>query len=175
MHCYSLRTPSWPAEQVQSCWRMRKHRKQRPTMAMADIFNQPNLIWPTSWLLMCEWAHPKSAQLGPFQQNHPANPRSMSKKKKNYVHCYRSLQSCSVQISRSVVSDSLRPHGLQHARPPCPSPTPRVYSNSCPLSWWCHPTISSSVVPFSSHFQSFPALGSFQMSHTHFNELYTLV
>ena len=63
----------------------------------------------------------------------------------------------SVQFSCSIVSDSLWPHGLQHARPPCPSPTPRVYSNSCPLSWWCHPTISSSVVPFSSHLQSFPA------------------
>ena len=55
-------------------------------------------------------------------------------------------------------------HGLQHARPPCPSPTPRVYSNSCPLSWWCYPTISSSVVPFSSHLQSFQASWSFQMS-----------
>ena len=70
----------------------------------------------------------------------------------------------SVQFSRSVVSDSLWPHGLQHARPPCPSPTPRVYSNSCPLSRWCHPTVSSSVIPFSSHLQSFPASGSFQMS-----------
>ena len=64
----------------------------------------------------------------------------------------------------SVVSDSLRPPGLQHARPPCPSPTPRVYSNSCPLSQWCHPTISSSVVPFSSCLHSFPASGSFPMS-----------
>ena len=62
------------------------------------------------------------------------------------------------------MSNSLRPHGLQHVRPPCPSPTPRVYSNSCPLSWWCHPTISSSVVPFSSHLQSFPASGSLLMS-----------
>ena len=70
----------------------------------------------------------------------------------------------SVQFRRSVVSDSLRPHGLQHIRPPCPSPTPRVYSNSWPLSWWCHPTISSSVVPFSSCHQSFPASGSFPMS-----------
>ena len=68
------------------------------------------------------------------------------------------------QFSRSVVSDSLWPHGLQHTRPPCPSPTPRVYSNSGPLSQWCHPTISSSVVPFSSHLQSFPASGSFQMN-----------
>ena len=62
------------------------------------------------------------------------------------------------------MSDSLRPHGLQHARPPCPSPAPGVYSNPCPLSWWCHPTISSSVVSFSFHLQFFPASGSFQMS-----------
>ena len=70
----------------------------------------------------------------------------------------------SVQFSRIVVSDSLWPHGLQYARLPCPSPTLRVYSNSCPLSWWCHSTISSSVIPFSSCFQSFPASGSFLMS-----------
>ena len=63
----------------------------------------------------------------------------------------------------SVTSDSLRPHGPQHARPPCPSPTPKVYPNSCPPSQWCHPTISSSVVPFSSWLQSFPPSGSFQM------------
>ena len=67
----------------------------------------------------------------------------------------------SVQLSLSVVSNSLWPHGLQHARFPCPSPTPRVYSNSCPSHRWCHPTISSSVVPFSSRLQSFPASGSF--------------
>ena len=70
----------------------------------------------------------------------------------------------SVQFSRSVVSDSLWPHEPHHARPLCPSPTPRVYPNSCPLSQWCHPTISSSIIPFSSHLQSFPASGSFQMS-----------
>ena len=70
----------------------------------------------------------------------------------------------SVQFSLSVVSDSSQPDGLQHARPPCPSPTPRVYSNSCPLSQWCHPTISSSVVPFSSRLQSLPVSGSFQIS-----------
>ena len=67
-------------------------------------------------------------------------------------------------FSHSVVSDSLQPHGLQHARPPCPSPTPRVHSNSCPLSRWCHPTISSSVIPFSSCLRGLPASGSFQMS-----------
>ena len=68
------------------------------------------------------------------------------------------------QFSRSVVSDSLRPHELQHARPPCPSPTPGVHSNSCPLSLWCHPAISSSVIPFSSCPQSLPASGSFPVS-----------
>ena len=70
----------------------------------------------------------------------------------------------SVQFSRSVVSDSLWPHESQHTRPPCPSLTPGVYSNSCPSSRWCHPSISSSVIPFSSRLQSFPASGSFQMS-----------
>ena len=74
------------------------------------------------------------------------------------------LQISSVQFSRSVVSDSLWPHGLQHPRPPYPSPTPGVYSNSCPLNRWCYPTISSSVVSFSSCLQSFPASGSFPMS-----------
>ena len=68
----------------------------------------------------------------------------------------------SVQFSCSVVSDSLRPHELQHARPPCPSPTPRVYSNSCPLSQWCR--LTKDVIPFSSRLQSFPATGSFPMS-----------
>ena len=70
----------------------------------------------------------------------------------------------SVQFSLSVVFDSLWSHGLQHASLPCPLPTPGAYSDSCPSSWWCHPTISSSVVPFSSHLQSFPVLGSFSMS-----------
>ena len=69
----------------------------------------------------------------------------------------------SIQFSCSVVSNSLRPHESQHARPPCPSPTPRAYSNSCPLSWWCHTTISSSAIPFSSHLQCFPASGSFKL------------
>ena len=70
----------------------------------------------------------------------------------------------SVHFSRSVVSDSLRHHELQHTRPPCPSPTPRVHSNSCPSSPWCHPTISSSVILFSSCPQSLPASESFPMS-----------
>ena len=70
----------------------------------------------------------------------------------------------SVQFSPSVVSDSLRPHESQHARPPCPSPTPGVHSDSCPSSWWDHPVISSSVIPFSSCPQSLPASQSFPMS-----------
>ena len=70
----------------------------------------------------------------------------------------------SVQFSCSVVSNSLRPHESQDNRPPCPSPTPGVHSDSSPSSWWCHPTISSSVIPFSSHLRFFPASGSFQMS-----------
>ena len=69
-----------------------------------------------------------------------------------------------VQFSRSVVSDPLRSHESKHSRPPCPSPTPGVHSNSCPLSQWCHPAISSSVIPFSSCPQSLPASGSFPMS-----------
>ena len=78
---------------------------------------------------------------------------------RNYSSCLQS-----VQFSHSVVSDSLQPHELQHARPPCPSPSPGVHPNPCPLSQWCHPTISSSVAPFSSCPQSFPASGSFTMS-----------
>ena len=68
------------------------------------------------------------------------------------------------QFSHSAISTSLWPHGLQHARPPCPSPIPGAYSDSFPLSWWCHPTISSSVIPFSSSLQSFAVSGSFQVS-----------
>ena len=78
-----------------------------------------------------------------------------------YLH---SFPKAPVQFSCSVVSNSLQPHGLQHTRLPCPSPTPGAYSNSCPLSWYCHPTISSSDIPFYSHFQSFPASGAFPIS-----------
>ena len=77
---------------------------------------------------------------------------------------YKVWTSFSVEFSCSVVSNSLRPHEPQHARPPCQSPAPGVYPNSCPLSRWCHLTISSSVIPFSSCLQSFPISGSFQMS-----------
>ena len=74
------------------------------------------------------------------------------------------LVSDSVQFSHSVVSESLWPHEPQHVRPPCPSPTPKVYPNSCPLSRWCHPTIPCSVIAFPLHLRSFPAPGSFPMS-----------
>ena len=76
----------------------------------------------------------------------------------HFLYC-KHIQFSLVQLSHSVMSDSLRPHGQQHARPPCPSPTPGVYPNSCPLSWWCHPTTSSCVIPFSSCSQSFSASG----------------
>ena len=81
-----------------------------------------------------------------------------------WVTIFNFIQFSSVHFSHSVVYDSLWPHESQHTRPPCPSPTPRVYSNSCPSSRWCHPTISSSVVPFSSCPQSLPASGYFPMS-----------
>ena len=90
----------------------------------------------------------------------------------SFTPCYFALKTLGLgsvagihnQFSRSVMSHSLWPHGLQHTRPPHPSPNPGVYSNSYPLSWWCHPTISSSVVPFFSCLQSFPASGSFPVS-----------
>ena len=88
--------------------------------------------------------------------------KQMTPEVSSYELCYLCWYPSSVQFSRSVMSRSLRPRGLQHARPPCPSPAPRACSNSCPLSWWCHPTISSSVIPFSSLLQSFPP--SFLMS-----------
>jgi len=87
---------------------------------------------------------------------------------KNVSHSVTSsfLQShgLSVQFSSSVLSSSLQPHGLQHSSPPCPSPTPEACSNSCPLNWWCQPTILSSVILFCSCLQSFPASGSFPVS-----------
>ena len=80
------------------------------------------------------------------------------------IHTHTHTHISSVQFSHSVVSESLQPHVPKHVRLPCPSPTPGPCSNSCPLRWWCHPTISSSVVPFSSCLQPFPAWGSFPMS-----------
>ena len=109
------------------------------------------------------WLHPALDLKHPFVQHLPLIGHWVAVSVIN--HLLEDLSAgVSVQFSHSFVSDSLLPHGLQHARPPCSSSTPRVYSNSCPLSRWCRPTISSSVVPFPSHLQSFPSSGSFQMS-----------
>ena len=96
------------------------------------------------------------SQVFPFSKRNGLSVYSQSRKphKSNFL----------LLFSHSVMSNSLGPHGLEHARLPCPSSTPRACSNSCPLSRWCHPTISSSAVPFSSCLQSFPASGSFLMS-----------
>ena len=106
---------------------------------------------PSSW-----WPHPLSSTSPPAF--------SLTQHQVPFQWVSSSHQFSSVQFSRSVVSDSLRPRESQHTRPPCPSPTPGVHSNSSPSSGWCHPTISSSVVPFSSRLQSCPASGSFPIS-----------
>ena len=102
---------------------------------------------PKSKHLLISWLQPPSAVI--------LEPRKIN---------FSAFYFHSVQFTCSVVSDSLQPHWLQHTRPPCPSPTHGVYPNSCPSSRWCHPTSSSSVIPFSSDLQSFPASGSFPMS-----------
>ena len=94
----------------------------------------------------------------------PTKPNKRGGHRESTLKIIQNNDSSSVQFSCSIMSDSLWLHELQHARPPCPSPTPGVYPNPCPLSQWCHPTISSSVVPFSSCPQSFLTSGSFQMS-----------
>ena len=96
-----------------------------------------------------------------FTNSVHAQPLSLS-----FFHGSHMTQLRLSQFSRSVVSDSLGSHGLQHTRLPCPSPTPRACSNSCSSSQWCHPTVSFSVIPFSSCLQSFPGSGSFQMSQS---------
>ena len=118
-----------------------------------------HLLWPLFsyvflfaivkiWILIDQWANLSSLSLYLWM----------------LALCLALIDTQYVQFSHPVVSDSLRPHESQHARPPCPSPTPGAYPNSCPLSRWCHLTISSSVIPFSSCPQSLPASGSFQMS-----------
>ena len=103
------------------------------------------------WIFLTQWSNSCLLhwQANSLLKNHLGSPGQSSP--------------CASQFS-SVASDSFQPHGLQHTRPPCPSPTPRACSNSCPSSWWCHPTISSSVISFSSCLQSFPVSGSFPMS-----------
>ena len=139
-----------------ACWR------QPRSLFAADINWESNtgssllqFFPPLGWRSQ-GWERTKPSQR---EQNHsgPA-PRAFP------PAAWDQVQFSSVQFSHSVMSDSLWPHRLQHARPPCPSPTPGVYSNSCPLSQWCHPTISASVVPFSSCPQYFPASESFPMS-----------
>ena len=113
-----------------------------------------------SWTLMSDWAHSQVYHTAMFVLALVTGSKSMC----SLVGLFWKsiLTCCKVQFSRSVVSISLWPRGLQHARPPYPSPTPRVDPNSCPLSWWCHPTISSSVVPFSSRLQVSQHQGLFQ-------------
>ena len=111
---------------------------------------------------------PRGGHGNPLQYSYLENPMDRETRRVT-VHRVTESQTWlrtrkDVQFSSVAQCPTLWPHGLQHARPPCPSPTPGVYSNSCPLSWWCHPTISSSVIPFSSCPQSFPASGSFPMS-----------
>ena len=111
-----------------------------------------------SWLTLCNPYGLYSPWNSPGQNTGTGSLSFLQEKK--YIH----ITEYSVQFSRSVVSDSLWPHESQHARPPCPSPTPGVHSNSCPSSQWCHPAISSSVIPFSSCSQALPASESFPMS-----------
>ena len=118
-----------------------------------NFFSEITKLLEWRWWILCPWKFSEFAIC--FSCLHP---------KATILHFSPLFAFLSVQFSHSVMSDSSRPHELQHARPPCPSPTPGVHPNPCPLSQWCHPTISSSVILFSSCPQSFPASGSFQMS-----------
>ena len=117
--------------------------------------------WTWVWVKLGSWwwtGRPRVLRFMGLQRVGPKWATSLS------LSTTSRVQFSLVQFSHSVVSDSLQPHGLQHTRLLCSLPTPRVYPNSCPSSPWCHPTISSSVIPFSSHLQFFPASGSFPMS-----------
>ena len=116
---------------------------EKEMVAHSSILAWENSIDREAWRVTVHWVTKSQAQL-------------------SNQHFHKNFSS--VQFSRSVMSDSLLPHESQHTRPPCPSPTPGVHSNLRPWSWWCHPAISSSIVPFSSCPQSLPASGSFQMS-----------
>ena len=122
-------------------------------------------------ILLCHWSKmPCLSSEGPHghsmgtRKSHPSLEFKPVFKQHQATWSAGLLNTESVQFSCSVVSDSLQPHGLQHDRLPCPSPTPGACSNSCPFSWWCHPTISFSVICFSSCLESFPTSGSFPMS-----------
>ena len=129
-----------------------------------------DILKKSTWWFSCELNHTlfKNTRLFSAEKEQIRTFRSITKTKKPWkwklIWLISKFQFSSVQFSRSVVSDSLRPHESQHARPPCPSPTPGVHSESHPLSQWCHPAISSSVLPFSSGPQSLPASESFSMS-----------
>ena len=146
---------------------------ENPALAyhLPSVIIITNLFF-SSWL----WAFVDRTRFSPLQLKHLRKcliqsqySTSVDEKtgwvlKLHYILGYNFLGrgfNCLVQFIRSLVSDSLWPHGLQHTRPPCPSPTPGAHSNSCPLSWWCHPTISSSVIPFYSCLLSFQASGYF--------------
>ena len=122
-------------------------------------------------ILLCHWSKmPCLSSEGPHghsmgtRKSHPFLEFKPVFKQHQATWSAGLLNTESVQFSCSVVSDSLQPHGLQHDRLPCPSPTPGACSNSCPFSWWCHPTISSSVTSVSSHLQSCPTSGSFPVT-----------
>ena len=124
-----------------------------------------NCLPNTYWLAPSEWNHCSKDTMFLFSFHYCSYHFLAIAWVQVVFYCSQlRTQFSSVQFSCSVVSNSLRPHESQHARPPCPSPTPGVCSNSCASSRWCHPTISSSVIPFYSCPQSFPASGSFQMS-----------
>ena len=143
----------------------------RPENAWCVQDTRRRPVWsdPRDYLWGCGWEESfrGEADTEPWQaMRGRLLSRAWSPPNPTITSCPKGLFLCfaSVQFNHSVVSNSLQPHGLQHARPPCPSPTARVYSNACPLSRWCHPTIPSSVIPFFSRLQSFPASGSFEMS-----------
>ena len=163
-------------DQIAICWITEKTRNARKTSTSASLITRkPLTVWITTNRkilkemeipdhLMCLLRNLCAGQETSECYTEQLIDSKLGKKCVKAVYYHPTYLSYSFQFSCSVLSDSLRPHGLQHARPPCPSPTPRIYSNSCPLSQWCHPTISSSVVPFSSCLQTFPTSGSFSMS-----------
>ena len=140
----------------------------RQNVSRKDHRVQERIRGPEAWKQSAPSFHWEG---DPFHPNkHPKNHSNMSHLNmqpwRSFVTGIKEelkIKRCTRHVS-SVASASLRTHGPLHARLPCPSPTPRAYSNSCPLSWWCHPTISFSVIPFSSCLRSFPESGSFQMS-----------
>ena len=154
--CFKSSTRTWWKKKSKQHQGVRS--KNRSLSSLATRFPSHRL---PMCLLFCISFQRESVNIGIYISIHPP---WLSLTGKHTLQPSHILLFYLVQFSRSAVTDSLRPHGPQQARPPCPSPTPRVYPNSCTLSRWCHPTISSSVAPFSSLLQSFPASGSFQMS-----------